>query len=215
MKQFSREYHHPFIIRVTHWINFVALGIMVLSGLRIYNASPIWSFRIPSELTFGGWLAGARQWHFFAMWLFFVNGLAWVLYNIVSKHGRQTTLFSSKDFGGIVPMIMYYLRIRKEHPPTKKYNSLQKLAYSTVPILGLGVILTGIAIYWPVQFQFVTKFFGNYDTARVWHFIFMATIIAFLAGHLFMVIIAGWSNFFSMITGWKKVAVSQNSPSEN
>ena len=206
MNMQQREYHHPFIIRATHWINFIALGIMVMSGLRIYNASPLWNFRIPPEYTIGGWLAGARQWHFFGMWLFFINGTVWVVYNILSRHGRQTTLFLKKDFSGILPMIKYYLRIQKEHPTTKKYNALQKSAYTAIPLIALGSILTGIAIYWPVQFQFVTKMFGNYDIARYWHFVFMAALVLFFFGHLFMVAIAGWWNFVSMITGWKKTA---------
>lgn len=197
----QREFQHPFIIRLTHWINFIALGVMVTSGLRIYNASPIFDFSIPSELTLGGWLAGARQWHFVAMWLFFINGFVWVLYNVISKHGRRTTLFSKADVSGVVPMIKYYLRIQREHPPVKKYNSLQKLAYTVVPVLALGVILSGIAIYWPVQFSGIASFFGGYDTARVWHFIFMAALVLFFVGHLFMVAIAGWDNFLSMITG--------------
>ena len=203
----NREYQHPFIIRATHWVNFIALGIMVLSGLRIYNASQIWSFRIPEAFTLGGWLAGARQWHFFAMWLFFVNGFVWILYNIFSKHGRRTTLFSGRDVSGILPMILFYLRIRKDHPPTKKYNSLQKLAYTSVAFLALGAIITGIAMYWPVQFNTVTALCGGYDTARVLHFVCMAGLVSFFAGHLFMVIISGWSNFLSMITGWKKIKV--------
>jgi thiosulfate reductase cytochrome b subunit len=191
----QREYQHPFIIRFTHWVNFVALGIMVLSGLRIYNASPIFDFKIPAAFTLGGWLAGARQWHFFAMWLFFVNGGIWILYNIISKHGRHTTMFGKQDIGGILPMIKYYLRIQKQHPPAKKYNALQKAAYTTIPVAAVGVMLTGIAIYWPVQFQWLTSLFGNYDAARGWHFFFMAILV---------VVISGWSNFLSIITGWKK-----------
>jgi Ni/Fe-hydrogenase b-type cytochrome subunit len=202
----TKEFQHPFIIRITHWINVIALGIMVTSGLRIYNASPIWQFRIPSALTFGGWLAGARQWHFFAMWLFAFNGLLWLLYNIASKHGRQTTLFSGKDINGVFPMIKYYLRVQKDHPRVVKYNALQKFAYTTIPLAALGAILTGIALYWPVQFSFVTKCFGNYDVARIWHFIFMFVLILFFIGHLFMVVLAGWGNLFSMVTGWKKVS---------
>jgi len=201
----TREYQHPLIIRFTHWVNFIALGIMVLSGLRIYNASPIWDFKIPAAFIFGGWLAGARQWHFFAMWLLAFNGVVWIVYNLMSRHGRQTTLFSPrKDISGILPMIAYYLRIRKQHPPVKKYNALQKLAYSTVPLIALGAIVTGIAIYWPVQFGWITRLFGNYDTARVWHFLFMAAIVLFFFGHIVMVLLAGWRNFLSMITGWKK-----------
>jgi len=201
----TREYQHPVIIRLTHWVNVLALAIMVSSGLRIYNASPIWGFKFPAWATLGGWLAGAREWHFFAMWLFALNGLVWFLYNGVSRHGRQTTLFRRRDLSGIVPMILYYLRIRKNHPPVRKYNALQKLAYTTIPLTALVMLLSGIAIYWPVQFQSVTALFGDYDRARVWHFIAMASIVLFFAGHLLMVVIAGWRNFFSMITGWKKL----------
>ena len=210
-----REYQHPFIIRFTHWLNFVALGIMVTSGLRIYNASPVFEFKIPSVLTLGGWLAGARQWHFFAMWLFLVNGMIWLLYNIMSKHGRQTTIFSINDINGVLPIIKYYLRVQKEHPPSIKYNSLQKAAYTTIPVAALGAILTGIAIYWPVQFKWITSLFGNYDSARAWHFMFMAVLVLFFFGHLFMVTISGWANFLSMITGWKNKGYMIHDPLSN
>ena len=199
-----KEFHHPVVIRLTHWINFIALGIMVLSGLRIYNASPVFAFKIPEDLTLGGWLAGARQWHFFAMWILVVNGIVYILYNIISKHGRTTTLFRISDAGGIVPMIQYYLRLRKEHPPQKKYNALQKLAYTVIPLVACGTVLTGIGIYWPVQWAAVTKFFGGYDIARVWHFVFMAMLVLFFFGHIVMVALAGWNNFVSMISGWRK-----------
>jgi thiosulfate reductase cytochrome b subunit len=206
MAKGNRVYQHPLIIRLTHWVNFIALGIMVTSGLRIYNASPIWSFRIPVDFTLGGWLAGARMWHFFGMWLFAVNGVAWVLYNIFSKHGRQTTIFRKGDFAGLLPMIQYYLRIRKEHPPTVKYNALQKFTYTSIPLLALASILSGVGIYWPVQFSMITDLFGGYEIARVWHFVFTASFVLFLLGHVFLVTISGWANFFSMITGWKRTS---------
>ena len=208
-----REYHHPLIIRVTHWLNFIGFAIMVMSGLRIYNASPIWNFTIPYWLTLGGWLAGARMWHFFGMWLFFINGAIWFGYNVLSKHGRQTTFFRRSDVSGVVPMIQYYLRLRKEHPPTKKYNALQKLAYTSIPLAGLGSILTGISIYWPIQFSRIASIFGGYDAARVWHFLFMTALVFFLFGHLVMVVIAGWWNFVSIITGWKRLPDEPNSNS--
>jgi len=200
----QKEFQHPFVIRLTHWINFLALGLMVFSGLRIYNASPLFSFAFPEYLTMGGWLAGARQIHFFAMWVFVLNGSFYFLYNILSRHGRKTTLFRGSDVRGIFPMILYYLRVRKQHPPQEKYNPLQKLAYTLIPFVALGAILSGIAIYWPVQWGFFTKLLGGYDYARGWHFFFMAALVLFFFGHILMVIIAGWSNFFSMITGWKK-----------
>ena len=192
---------HPLVIRLTHWVNVIALYIMVTSGLKIYNASPIFGFLFPDWLTTGGWLAGARQWHFFAMWLFVVNGIVWVSYNCISKHGRYTTLFRPKDAHGVLPMIKYYLRIYKQHPRTGKYNALQKLAYSSMILVALVAVLTGLSIYWPVQMQVITAIFGNYDTARIYHFLAMSAIVLFFFGHLFMVAIAGWRNFLSMITG--------------
>ena len=204
----QKEYHHPAFIRITHWVNAVALLIMITSGLRIYNASPLFGFTFPDAITFGGWLAGARMWHFFAMWLFAVNGVVYILYNILTKHGRRTTLFRRSDAPGVLPMILYYLRIRKDHPPQQKYNALQKLAYTVVPLLALGGIMSGISIYWPVQFSGIASLFGGYDTARLWHFIFMSTLVLFIAGHLLMVAISGWDNFLSMITGWRRFPAS-------
>ena len=201
------EFQHPFIIRSTHWVNAVALGIMVTSGLRIYNASPIWDFEIPAPFTLGGWLAGARMWHFFGMWLFAFNGMAWGVYNIISRHGRETTLFRPADFPGVVPMIAYYLRIRKDHPRSGKYNALQKLAYTTIPLAALGSLLSGIALYWPMQLSGIASLFGGYDSARVWHFACMAFLVLFFFGHLLMVVVAGWANFVSIITGWKKISL--------
>jgi Ni/Fe-hydrogenase b-type cytochrome subunit len=206
MRPNNRVFQHPLLIRLTHWINFIALSIMIASGLRIYNASPLWNFTMPGFLTLGGWLAGARMWHFFGMWLFAVNGTVWVAYNVVSRHGRKTTIFRKEDVKGVMPMIQYYLRIRRQHPPAEKYNPLQKLAYTSIPLAAAGSILTGISLYWPVQFGGIASLFGGYDAARIWHFMFMAGFVFFLAGHLLMVIIAGWSNFASIITGWKRAA---------
>ena len=210
----QREYHHPLLIRITHWLNAVALLIMITSGLRIYNASPLFDLTFPVDLTLGGWLAGARQWHFFSMWIFVVNGVVYVLYNILTKHGRRTTIFKKSDITGVLPMILYYLRIRKEHPLQQKYNALQKLAYTIVPLLALGGILSGVAIYWPVQFSGIASLFGGYEIARLYHFIFMSLLVLFTAGHFVMVSIAGWNNFLSMITGWRRFPSAKLSKEE-
>jgi thiosulfate reductase cytochrome b subunit len=207
MKGAKREYQHPLLVRLTHLVNVIALAIMLASGLRIYNASPLWNFSIPAVLTLGGWLAGARMWHFFGMWLFALNGTVWLIYNVVSRHGRQTTLFRGRDASGVLPMILYYLRIRRTHPSSGKYNSLQKLAYTVIPLAALGSVLTGMSLYWPVQFSRLASLFGGYDVARIWHFVFAAVLVCFFAGHILMVILAGWSNFLSIITGWKRRAV--------
>src|SRR5258708_40169975 len=129
-------------------------------------------------------------------------------------HGGKTPLFSRGDISGFFPRIKYSLRIGTSPPPAKKYNALQKAAYTTVPLLALGALATGFAIYWPVQWSGLTAVFGGYDTARVWHFIFMAALVLFFGGHLLMVVIAGWSNFVSMITGWKKTPGSSRAAEE-
>jgi thiosulfate reductase cytochrome b subunit len=200
----TKIYFHPVVVRITHWVNFFALLIMVTSGLKIYNASPIFGdVTLPTFFTFGG-LAYARQYHFFAMWIFFINGGIWLLFNLISRRARKTTLFGKEDIKGVLPMIKYYLRLRKEHPFFTKYNALQKLAYTSVILIGLGIILTGVSIYWPVQFGLIRAMFGGYDSARVFHFIFMAAFVMFFLGHLLMVTIAGWSNLLSIFTGYGK-----------
>lgn len=213
--QTTKEFHHPLIIRITHWLNALVLPIMIFSGLRIYNASPVFDFNIPVNLTMGGWLGGARQWHFFAMWIFAANGVIYFFYNILSRHGRRTTLVRKEDLPGILPMIKYYLRIQKTHPPQGKYNPLQKFTYTFIPLLGLGSVLSGIAIYWPVQFSGIAWLFGGYDTARIWHFLFTAAFVFFILGHLLMVVIAGWNNFISMITGWGRPPMRQDQAGTN
>jgi Ni/Fe-hydrogenase b-type cytochrome subunit len=207
MKKKIREYQHTLIVRLSHWTNFGALAIMVCSGLRIFNASPLFDLRFPKWILLGGWLGGARMWHFAAMWIFVLNGIIAVLYNIFTRHGRKTTIFRETDIKGVFPMIKYYLRIEKEHPRSGKYNPLQKLAYTSTPFLGIGVVLSGLAMYMPVQLQLIASVFGGYDLARWIHFLFMAALVLFFAGHIIMVITAGWSNFVPMITGWKRLKI--------
>ena len=205
-KKNLRERIHPMVVILTHWLNVIALGIMVSSGMKIYNASPIFGFKMPAFLTLGGWLGGARQWHFFAMWIFVGNGLLWWFYNVFSSHGRETTLFRPSDIKGVLPMIKYYLRIEKKHPEAKKYNPLQKLAYTSIPFAALAGILSGLVMYWPVQLELLGNLFGGYDGARIVHFFSMSALVLFFLGHIFMVITAGWGNFISMVIGSRKIS---------
>ena len=145
------------------------------------------------------------------MWFFILNGMIWWLYNLLSKHGRQTTLFQPRDIKGVLPMIKYYLRIEKEHPKIKKYNSLQKLAYTSIPLAAIGGILSGLVLYWPVQMQLIGYLLGGYEGARIIHFVSMSALVVFFIGHIVMVITAGWGNFVSMIIGTrKKISESGN-----
>jgi thiosulfate reductase cytochrome b subunit len=188
---------HPLMVRITHWVNAFAMLCMIASGWKIYNASPIFDFMFAKWLTLGGWLGGALAWHFAAMWLLVVNGLVYLGYSIASGHFRR-------DFLPISPRAFWRdfaaaLTLRLEHR-LGTYNAVQRLLYVVVLLLGVGVVLSGLAIWKPVQFQVLTDVFGGYDTARIVHFCMMAGIVGFVAVHLALVFLVP-STFLPMITG--------------
>jgi thiosulfate reductase cytochrome b subunit len=178
---------HPLAVRITHWINVLAILIMVTSGWRIYNASPFFPFRIPSELTLGGWLAGALQWHFAAMWLLALNGIVYVIYGIVSGHFRRKLL-------PVTPRAIFHdvreaLRGRLAHEDLSVYNAAQRAAYLAIILCALVLVLSGLAIWKPVQMQELAALFGGYEGARVVHFLAMALLVFIVLVHVLMVIL--------------------------
>ncbi|HYP68605.1 MAG TPA: cytochrome b/b6 domain-containing protein [Thiobacillaceae bacterium] len=175
---------HPLIVRVSHWLNALAILIMIFSGWRIYDASPIFPFEFPDYLTLGGWLAGALQWHFAAMWLLVVNGLIYVLYGVLSGHYRRS--FFPLRLDAILHEFANLLHGRVSHA-LGSYNPIQRLAYLIVILLGITLVLSGMAIWKPVQFQELAGLMGGYDSARVVHFIAMAGVVGFIVVHLLMV----------------------------
>ncbi|MDO8500821.1 MAG: cytochrome b/b6 domain-containing protein [Gemmatimonadaceae bacterium] len=204
---------HHWIVRLTHWVNALALTIMVASGLRIFNAYPRFARRgetfccypwegmpIPKALTFGGWLAGARNWHFAMMWLLVVNGLVYV--GFVYLHGEWRDLVPRRGFfRDSVAMLRFYLFLRKDHPVQGKHNALQRGAYFILPWAGLLAVLTGIAIWKPVQLAPLTDLFGGYVWARYWHFVAMALLVALSVVHIFMVFAVDPYSLRSITTG--------------
>lgn len=186
---------------------------MVGSGLRIFNAYPAFARRgeqfccyafehrpIPEWLTFGGWLAGARNWHFAAMWLLVVNGLVYVAF--VFLHGEWRDLVPRRgDARDVWEMIKFYLVVRKDHPHQGKHNALQKLAYVSFVLLGIAAVLTGLAIWKPVQLAPLTQVFGGYVWARYWHFLVMVALVALSVAHVFTVFTVDPYSLRSMITG--------------
>ncbi|MGD9541326.1 cytochrome b/b6 domain-containing protein [Methylocystis sp.] len=172
---------HPLFIRVTHWVNALAIFVMVLSGWRIYNASPLFRFEFPPGFTLGGWLAGALAWHFAAMWLLALNGAAYVAYGIVSGHFRRR--FLPISFGRALDDVVHASQGRLEHAPGR-YNAAQRLLYVGVILAVIVAILSGLAIWKPVQLQGLTALMGGYETARLVHFFAMAGIVAFLVVHI-------------------------------
>lgn len=158
----------PLYVRVTHWLNAIAVVIMVLSGLRIYNASPIFDFLVPRELTLGGWLGGALLWHFAFMWLLVVNGLVYLTGNIVT--GRLSQKFFPLRPKELLEDVLNTLRGKLSHEDLSHYNTIQKLAYLAIILDVVILALSGLAIWKPVQFSTLSALMGGFDSARVVHF---------------------------------------------
>jgi thiosulfate reductase cytochrome b subunit len=189
---------HPLWVRVTHWINAIAMVLMIASGWQIYNASPLFPFVFPNGITIGGWLAGALLWHFAAMWLLVVNGLVYVVLGIVSGRFRRKLLPIRP--GDVVADAKAALRGHLAHGDLAVYNAVQKLLYLGVIIAGIVIVLSGIAIWKSVQLQELTALFGGYDAARYVHFFAMAAIVGFLVLHVVMALLVPRS-VRAMITG--------------
>ncbi len=209
--QITAVYEHPWAIRFCHWLNSVSLLIMMASGLRIFIAFPSFGpkiggkvfFRPPPVLTLGGWLGGALQWHFTFAWIYVGTGIFYLGYQLLTRHYSQV-LFTRRDLPGVWPMVRHYFFFGHMPAATGAYNALQKLAYTSAVILGILSVLTGLVLYNPVQFSLLASLMGGFHLARVWHFAVLCALLLFLIGHLIMVIIHGWNNFVSMLSGWKK-----------
>src|ERR1051325_327190 len=190
--------HHP-LVRITHWINAIALLIMIGCGLQIFNAYPAFARkgetfccfpfagqRIPAVFRFGGWLAGARNWHFAMMWVLVVNGLVYLAF--VYLHGEWRDLVPRRgDPRDAWEMIRFYLFLRRTHPHQGKHNALQKSVYFALPWLAAAAVITGIAIWKPVELAPLTNALGGYAWARFWHFLVMLVLVALSVMHVFMV----------------------------
>jgi thiosulfate reductase cytochrome b subunit len=172
----------PAWVRISHWINAAAMIVMILSGWQIYNASPLFDFTFSPFVTLGGWLAGGLLWHFAAMWLLMVNGLIYLLLGLVTGRFRRKLLPITPS--GVAADARAALAGKLWHDDPSRYNQVQKLAYALVMVVGIVVVLSGLAIWKPVQFQWLTAVFGGYDLARYVHFICMALIVAFLVVHV-------------------------------
>jgi len=189
---------HPLVVRITHWVNVLAIVIMVTSGWRIYNASPLFPFSFPSYLTLGGWLGGALQWHFSAMWLLAANGLAYLAYGILSGHFRRK-LWPITPRAVIADMLAAF-RGHLAHDDLSIYNAAQRAAYTTLILVIIVLVLSGLSIWKPVQLQNLAWLMGGYEGARVVHFLAMTLTVLIVAVHVVMVALVP-STLPTMITG--------------
>lgn len=192
---------HPLLVRLWHWLNAFAIIIMIMSGWRIYDASPVFrGFYFPPALTLGGWLGGGLQWHFAAMWLLMANGLIYVIYGFWSGHFARTFLpVSPRD---VLRDLRKALKLDLPHE-VGVYNAVQRASYIGVICAILLTVLAGFAIWKPVQFHELAWLMGGYDNARVVHFFGMAAIVAFLVMHLVLVAIVP-STLWPMVSGRAK-----------
>jgi len=178
----------PAWVRIVHWINAVAVILMIMSGWQIYNASPLFGFlTFSSSITLGGWLGGAIQWHLAAMWLLMVNGLVYLTLGLITGRFRRKLLPISAS--GVVSDTKAALTGKLSHADLTVYNQVQKLLYAGIIIVGIVIVLSGLSIWKPVQLQWLTALFGGYDIARYVHFFCMAAIVAFLVVHVVLALL--------------------------
>ncbi len=205
--------HHG-LVRLAHWANAVLLAGMIGSGLQIYGAyrylgprggpfypNPWNGKAFPPWATLGGWLAGGLNWHFFLAWPFVLTGAAYLLYLLFSGEWRSL-LFRPADVPRAAQMQLYYMHLRKEHPPQGKHNALQKAAYTFIILLGALSVASGFAIYKPDQLAWLTRLFGGYELARFWHFWAVFVFLAFTLVHVGLVLLVDPASLRAMITGW-------------
>lgn len=204
---------HPLAIRWFHWINFPVLTVMIWSGLLIYWANGVYKISF-GNITFINFfpqgfykvlnipfnLAKGMSFHFAFAWLFIINGILYVAYTVFSGEWRYL-LPNKKSFKQAWQVLLHDLHIRKYVPPQLKYNAAQRIAYTAIIIMGIGSVISGFAIYKPVQFSWALFLCGGYEAARVEHFIYTIGYVLFFVIHIVQVIITGWNNFQAMVSG--------------
>jgi thiosulfate reductase cytochrome b subunit len=178
---------HPLYVRITHWINALAMVIMIMSGWQIYNASPLFPFTFPSAVTLGGWLAGGLLWHFAAMWLLVANGLVYLTVGLVTGHFRRRLLpIRPRE---VMRDLKAALTGRLSHADLAAYNAVQKLLYLGVLLATVAIVVSGLALWKPVQLKELAALCGGYEGARYVHFFAMAFIVVFLVIHIVMALL--------------------------
>ena len=176
---------HPGWMRTMHWLNAVAAVVLVMSGWRIYNATAFLGFAIPKGITLGGWLGGAIQWHFAAMWVLAINGLLYLVFHAVT--GRLLHKFFPLSFKGFVADLLAAFKGKLAHADPRQYNTAQRLAYLFVMADSVLLVLSGLVLWKSVQFGLLRELLGGYEGARLIHFFAMAALVAFVVVHLVMV----------------------------
>ncbi|WP_316824097.1 cytochrome b/b6 domain-containing protein [Pedobacter miscanthi] len=206
---------HSLLMRWTHWVNFPVLAVMIWSGLFIYWANDAYGISIfgfslikffpewfYNYFHISGRLAEGMAFHFLFMWFFFINGLLYIGYTLFSGAWREL-LPNKNSFKEAWLVLLHDLHIRKTIPPQKKYNAAQRIAYTAIIVMGIGSVVTGLAIYKPVQFYWICWLCGGYHFARILHFALTIGYVFFFLIHIVQVILAGWNNFRAVVAGFE------------
>ena len=207
------ELKHLLAVRWFHWINFPLLLLMIWSGLLIYWAYapyhigpikffPAWFYGV---LHIDHRLAEGMALHFVLMWLFVLNGVAYVTYTLLSGEWRYLVPRSLSAFRDALHVALYDFHLRKDRPSQGKYNAAQQISYTGVIVMGAGSLITGLAIYKPAQLAWLTALSGGYSFARIIHFALTMSYVAFFVVHVVQVALAGWNNFRSIVIGYELV----------
>lgn len=178
---------HPGWVRAMHWLNALAVVILMMSGWRIYNATGFLGFTIPKGITLGGWLGGALQWHFAAMWVLGINGLLYLAFNLAS--GRLLRKFFPVSPKALLADLLAALQGKLAHADPRHYNMVQRLAYLFVMLDSVLLVVSGLVLWKSVQFPLLRELMFGYEGARLVHFIAMAALAAFVVVHLAMVVL--------------------------
>jgi thiosulfate reductase cytochrome b subunit len=194
---------HPLPLRIMHWINAVAMIIMIMSGWKIYNDEVIFGWlHFPDAITLGKWAQHGLQWHFFGMWILVLNGLAYLCYGIVS--GRFRRKLFPLSWRELIATIRDAVTLRLKHDDLTRYNAVQKLLYIGIMLVGIVVVLSGLSIWKPVQFSELAILFYDFQTARLVHFLCMTAIVLFLIVHVALALLVPRS-LVAMLTGGPNV----------
>lgn len=215
---------HPWAVRWMHWVNIPLLAVMVWSGLLIYWANDVY------RIGWGDWtlfhffpdgfyealdldfhLARGMAFHFLFGWLFTLNGIAYVLYTAISGEWRHLVP-GRRDWRDAFGVVLHDLHVKKTAPPQGRYNAAQKITYTGVLAMGLGSVLTGLAIYKPTQLAWLAALFGGYAFSRTIHFVLTLLYVAFFVVHIAQVARAGWANFKGMVTGYQRIDTLPSTP---
>ena len=221
MKRLEMKSKHPLAIRWCHWVNFPLLALMLWSGLWIYWANDVYRVGLGSFTLFkffpdgfyrtfglGQSLAKGMAWHFFFMWFFIINGIVYVTYTLISGEWRYL-IPNRQSFREAILVALHDFRLWKGELPQRKFNGAQQIAYTSVILMGLGSLVTGLAIYKPTQFSWLTALLGGYMMARWEHFLLALGYVLFFMVHIAQVIRAGWNNFRAMVSGYELVSTEE------